>query len=138
MRYYFDTSIWLDLFEKREEFPYKFTSVQRLLKYIRLHNDKIVYSKAVIDELRKLGYSSFELGILFRRFRQLLIRVWQTKHHYGKAKDLAAKRDIPFFDALHALLAREAKAILISRDKDFQRLQDIVINKKPEEIIQAS
>ncbi len=53
MRYYFDTSIWLDLFEEREECN-KFTSVQQLLRHIRNHNDKIVYSKAIIDELRKL------------------------------------------------------------------------------------
>lgn len=134
--YYLDTSIWLDLFEEREEHDiHKFTIARKLVKRVRLHNDRLVYSKVIIDELKSLGYTPFELTFLFRKFRPLLLYVWQTQHHLGRAKDLSVKRNIPLFDALHDLLARTAKAILVSRDKDFQQLQDIVITKRPEDII---
>ncbi|MBI2047107.1 PIN domain-containing protein, partial [Candidatus Pacearchaeota archaeon] len=54
---------------------------------------------------------------------------------FGKAKDLSKKRDIPLFDALHALLARDQRATLVTRDKHFEKLSDIISYKKPEELI---
>jgi len=42
---------------------------------------------------------------------------------------------VPFFDALHAVLARDNKAIMVTRDKHFDELLDITKYKKPEEII---
>lgn len=97
MRYYFDTSIWLDLFEEREEHN-KFAAIKTLLEHIRIHHDTIVYSKAIMDELIGFGYTKYELFPLIQHFSPLLLYVWQNSYHYGKAKDLASKRNIPLFD----------------------------------------
>ena len=60
-------------------------------------------------------------------------------HIYLEQIDAACKlmqqRSIPKGDALHAILARDNNALLISRDKDFQKLKDIVKVYAPEEVI---
>ncbi len=44
---------------------------------------------------------------------------------------------VPFGDAMHAILSRDHEAQLISRDeKDFNKLKDVTIMKKPEDLIQ--
>lgn len=52
-----------------------------------------------------------------------------------EAKDIAKKRNLPKGDTLHAIIARDNKAILVSRDKPFKKLKDFCIVVKPEEII---
>ena len=53
----------------------------------------------------------------------------------GKAKDLAAKRNIPKMDALHALIARDAGALLVTLDHHFKELTDITKSYQPNELI---
>ena len=129
MRYYFDTSIWIDIFEGRDRLS------KKLLDKIIYEDNRIVYSQAIIAELIGFGYHFFDIKDLFRPFRYILTYVLIAKHNLGKAKDLASKRGIPKRDALHALLAREYRAILVTRDRDFERLRDIIISKRPEELI---
>ena len=38
-------------------------------------------------------------------------------------------------DALHALIARDNKCIMVTRDAHFKKLLDIINPKKPEDII---
>ena len=136
MRFYLDTSIWLDLFEERnEEHLHKYTLIQQLLDKIMQLNGFIVYSKIILNELADAGYSFYELPILFKPYRPFLIYVSYNHYHAGKARDLALKRNVPLADAFHALLAREHKAILVSRDRDFKRLRDIIVTKAPEELL---
>ena len=52
-----------------------------------------------------------------------------------EAKKISEERGLPFGDVMHAILARNNNAILISRDKHFQLLKDICEVVKPEEII---
>jgi len=135
-RYYFDTSIWLDFFENRDEpnFP-KGKWVQEFVERIIEANGKIVYSDLVLVELQVGGYSSFEVEVLFKQLKSVLVFIESTEKFQRKAKDLAGKRNVPKGDALHALLAREAKATLISFDRHFKELQDIVKTKKPQEVM---
>ncbi len=135
IRYYFDTSIWLDLFEDRNEpnLP-KGKLVEDLINTIVKNNDIIVYSDLIIDELSSLGYSTYEIEELFKPFLRFLIFTEHTEKHLGKGKDLAAKRKVPLFDAMHALIARDTKAIMVTRDKHFMLLVDIVKSKRPEDV----
>ena len=57
-RYYFDTSIWLDFFENRNEpnLP-KGTLVKKLLKNVIRESDMLLYSTAIRDELLDLVYT---------------------------------------------------------------------------------
>ena len=134
--YYFDTSIWLDFFENRDEpnLP-KGRWAQELVKRIVMEESKIVYSDNVLIELNVLGYSYYEINQMFKILRPILIYVESNLKQVGKAKDLALKRDIPKRDALHAILARENKAILVTLDKDFQKLVDIAKPNNPKYLI---
>lgn len=136
MRLYFDTSIWLDLFENRDEpmIP-KSSYVKELLRKIIRDNDRIIVSDLVFEELQGLGYSFFDIETLFKPLQPLLCNVEATPKQYGKAKDISQKRDVPFIDAVHALVARDYAATFITRDRHFQALCDIVRTAKPEALI---
>lgn len=133
-RYYLDTSIWLDLFEERNEpqLP-KSDYAESFIASVISKSEKIIYSDAIVEEVAKHGYGFWEVERLFERFRRILVYVEAGARQFKRAKDLAAKRSIPVMDALHALIARDYKVILVSRDKDFDRLRDIVETKKPED-----
>ena len=135
-RYYFDTSIWLDFFENRNEpnLP-KGEWANKLINKIISEDNKIAYSDAVKDEIVDLGYSIGEVENLLEPLNRILIFVEATKKQFGKAKDLSAKRSVPLFDALHALIARDNKAIMVTRDAHFKKLKDIIKYKRPEDII---
>ena len=58
-----------------------------------------------------------------------------TEKQARKAKDLSSKRDIPKGDALHALIARDNKATLVTLDNHFKKLLDITKPKRPQDLI---
>lgn len=135
-RFYLDTSIWLDFFENRDEpnLP-KGTWAKALIKNAIANNNIIIVSEVVKNELLVQGYSRYELEYLFLPLKKILHHVYSTQKQFGRAKDLAKKRDIPLFDALHALLARDHRALLITLDHHFQQLADIVKPHHPQEFI---
>ena len=134
--YYLDTSVWLDFFENRNEpkIP-KGDWARELLAKIIKNDDKVVYSDIVLIEFGALEYSPEEIKRMFDQINSILIFVESTPKHLKKAKDLSAKRDIPKGDALHALLAREHKATLVTLDRHFQKLADIAKAKRPQDLI---
>lgn len=117
MRYYFDTSIWLDIWENRDEanLP-KGSNARKLLKRIIQSNEEIVYSDIVVSELVENGYSFWEVEHIFASMSLILVYIEQSEKIFRKSRDLAMKRGIPIKDALHALLARSSKSIIISRE----------------------
>ena len=125
-RFYFDTSIWLDFLEERNEstLPKSYWA-KELVKKITLKGDEIIFSDNNMIELVQLGYSEFEIEEIFERINTI-IRVEATEKQLGMAKDLGLKRKIPKRDALHALIARDNHAILITLDHDFKKLIDII------------
>jgi len=126
----------LDLFEDRDEpnFP-KSIRAKLLLDNIAKEGGKLIVSEAIFNEMLIIGYSIYEINELFLPLEKILIKVYSTYKHFGKAKDLSHKRGIPVFDALPALIARDNKAILVTRDEHFNKLLDIIRFKKPEELI---
>lgn len=52
-----------------------------------------------------------------------------------EAAILCKQRKVAFGDALHAILARDNNAIMVTRDKHFLGLADIAEVKKPEDLI---
>ena len=136
MIYYLDTSIWLDFFENRNEpnFP-KGDLAHVLLSAIIDNDDKIIYSDITLLELIEIGYQIQEIRELFKRIKPILIFVKSTEKEARRAKDLSEKRDVPKKDALHALIARDNKSILVTFDNHFKNLLDIIKPKKPQDII---
>ena len=135
-KYYFDTSIWLDFFEDRDEpnLPKGKWSTELIEKIIR-NDDKIIYSEVVKDELIEQRYNLYEIDDLFQSLKKILIFTEVTKKQFGIAKDIALKRDIPTRDALHALIARDNKAVLVTLDHHFKKILDITKPNKPQDLI---
>jgi len=94
-KYYLDTSIWIDLFEDRNEpnMP-KGRWVQELVTKIIETNSKILYSDINIIELGVVGYSPQDVDNLLKKFKPILIFVESTEKELGKAKDLSLKRKV--------------------------------------------
>lgn len=135
-KYYFDTSIWLDFFEDRDE-PnlLKGKFAKELIDKIIKNDDKIIYSDNGVIELKMSGYSLYEIRDMLQFLKPILIFVESTEKQLGKAKDLSLKRNIPKRDALHALIARDNNAILVTLDKHFQKILDIIKPIRPQDII---
>ncbi|MBS3127576.1 PIN domain-containing protein [Candidatus Woesearchaeota archaeon] len=131
--YYFDTSIWIDIYDKR---GYHGEAAKKLMEKIIMGDHLILYSDIIILELKKLDFSEQEILALFKIAKpDHMRRVHTSKEHIEQARKLAKERDVPLGDALHALLTRENDAQLVSRDRDFEKLKDITITKKPEDLL---
>ena len=132
--FYWDANIWLDIYEKR---GYANEVATQLLKKIIIIDGVIFYSDLVVDELKKVGYSQYEINqILSIAKPDHLKRVHIYKKQIDEAREVARRQDVPEADALHAILARDNQFTLVSRDqKDFPRLRYIWPVKLPEELI---
>lgn len=136
-RYYIDTSIWRDLHEGRKD---RFRDLGewafQMFKKIRQNKDKIIYSDLVIEEL-SIAFDKQEIGRIFRLASEegVLERIEIKEQQAQEAAKLRRQLNVPFGDALHAVLARDSKAILIARDHHFEELTTIATIKKPEELI---
>ncbi len=135
-KYYFDTSIWLDLFEERDElnFP-KADHAKKLIKKIIQENSIILFSDLNEEELIATGYGFNEIPIYLGSLKKIIWPIDAAQKEIRKAKDLAERREIPQHDALHALIARNQHAILVASDRHFQHVKDIIISKRPQELI---
>jgi predicted nucleic acid-binding protein len=133
MNYYLDTSIWIDIYDKR---GYNGEIAKKLMEKIIICNKKIIYSDVVILELKKLGFSEYEINQMFSIAKPDNLKlVHSTKNQVEESQRLAKQRDVPLRDALHAVLARDIDAKLVSRDWDFEKLKDVTKAKKPEDLV---
>lgn len=72
---------------------------------------------------------------MLKPFKSVILFVEATEKQIGKAKDLASKRKIPKRDAIHALIARDNRAILVTLDRHFKEILDIIKPKRPQDLI---
>ena len=133
-RFYPDTSIWRDYFEDRGngvrplgEFAFQF------LKECRKWKCQILYSEPVLFELKDFPKQWVEE--MFSSFRDLLVKVPVSEKQNMEARQIAEKRLLPFNDVFHAIIARDNEAVMITRDRHFDELVDIVESKSPEDVI---
>lgn len=111
------------------EFAFQF------LKACRQHKAKIVYSQLVVNEL-KTDYSDETIKQVFTDFENMLIKAEISVKQSDEAENLAVKRNgVHKADALHAILARDNDAVLITRDWHFDAVRGLVEVMKPEEVI---
>jgi len=135
--FYLDSSIWRDYCENREDrFRPLGEWALRLINKTIENKDIIIYSDFVIEEL-KIKYSEEEIKKIFEVIdkRNLLLKVDISESQAKEAAILCKKRKVAFGDALHSILARDNNAIMITRDRHFEELQDMVEIKKPEDLI---
>lgn len=132
-RYYFDTSIWIDIYEKR---GYHGEVAKKLLEKIILEDNLVIFSNYVEKELEDVGISETEIQNFLHVLKPDNIKKVQlTKEQGNEARRLVRQRHIPFGDAVHAVISRDTETQLVSRDWDFEKLRDITRSKKPEELI---
>jgi len=133
VKFYFDTSIWLDIVLDRGN---NGKVAKELLNKIIIFDQFVVYSDAVIFELQIVGLSNFEINNLLSLAKpDNIVRIKSTKEQTILAKQIAKKLNIPKLDVLHAIISRDCGAQLVSRDWDFEKIKNITKTKRPEELI---
>jgi predicted nucleic acid-binding protein len=115
-RYYVDTCVWIDFLTGRTENDFLIRCIYR--------QDVIIYSYILEKELIKHVDIS-RLRMIFSLLSEQLLKIDIEEIQKIEAADLSAERNIPFADALHAILARDNDAIIVTRDKHFESLHDI-------------
>ena len=131
--FYFDTSIWLDIYEKR---GYNGEFAKKLLEKIIRHDYIITYSDLTIIEFKQINYSQNEINQIFSIAKPNNVRrVHVYKEQIKEGVELARQRNVPKKDAIYAIICRDNFLQLISRDTHFEKLKDIAVAKKPEEFI---
>ncbi|MEK6921710.1 MAG: PIN domain-containing protein [Nanoarchaeota archaeon] len=131
--YYFDTSIWIDIYDKR---GYNGEVAKKLMEKIILQDSYVLYSDVVVLELKRLDFFESEINQMLGIAKPDHIkRVQSSRNQIEEAKNLAKQRNVPLRDALHAIIARDNGAQLVSRDWDFEQLKDVTNTKKPEDLL---
>jgi predicted nucleic acid-binding protein len=134
MKYYLDTAIWIDMHENRtDRFRPLGEWAFELLRKIRKEKHTVVYSDILIDELLR-KYSRQEIQKIFG-IAQQLEKVITHKEQLKEAAKLCKYLKIPWGDCLHAILARDSGAIMVTRDRHFEQLHCIIKAKKPEDLL---
>jgi predicted nucleic acid-binding protein len=135
--FYLDSSIWRDYYENRSDNLRPLGEwALMLINNILESGDFILYSDFIIEEL-KIKYSEEGIRNILEIAdkRNLLLKADISESQAKEAAILCKRRKVSFGDALHAILARDNNAIMVTRDKHFLELTDIAEVKKPEELI---
>ena len=132
-KYYFDTSIWLDIYEKRGS---NGEAAFKLMEKAIEEDAIVAYSDMVVKEFKRLDYTLTEISVILSIAKpRNIMKVHIYREQAEEASKLAFQRGVPKADAFHAVLARDNDMLLVSRDGDFGKLKDIVQAKILEDII---
>jgi predicted nucleic acid-binding protein len=112
MKYYFDTCIWMDFLYERSK-----VVVERVFRL--LLNHEIIVSELIMAELER-HKSTLNLVEL-----KNVKWVHSSEEQRKIAIDISKKKDVPFGDVLHAIIAKENNAVILTRDKHFLKLRDV-------------
>ena len=135
-KYYLDSCIWKDYFENRSDrFRPLGDWALELIKKIIKEEGLFIFSDHLIKELEK-QYSHEVLDNFFEIIPiQSIIKVETTEQQAKEAFQIKNKLKIPYGDVLHAIIARDNDAILVTRDKHFYELAQKINVKKPEDLL---
>lgn len=136
-KYYVDVCIWRDFHENRED---KFRPLGEwafeMFRKFKENKSLVLYSELTTNELSK-DFNPEQIKEIFKIISEagLLQKVELRKQQFQEAAKLRSERKLPFGDCLHAIIARDNQAVMITRDTHFEELQDIVKSAKPEDLI---
>jgi predicted nucleic acid-binding protein len=133
-RFYVDTNIWLDLhLNRRDKFRPLGEWAFEFLNQAYHNGDEILYSDGVFMELLRVIDEEECMGLLkdFEARKVAQISGEQRR----EAEKLCSVRSLPLWDVLHAILARDNNAVMVTRDAHFLELMDLVEIKKPEDLL---
>ena len=136
-KYYVDTLIWRDYYEnRRDRFkPLGEWAFQFFKKAIK--EESLIFCSDFVEHELLKDYDEEKIKNMLNIIEDihLLIRIDIKAEQFKEAAGLCKERKVPFGDALHAIVARDLGAIVITRDHHFEELQDIAISKKPEDLL---
>ncbi len=135
-KYYLDACIWRDYFENRSD-RFRPLGEWALMFINRMVSEENIFiiSDHLINELMT-NYTYDRLTNLLKIIPEPLKKKIKTSNNQTKeAFIIMNKFKIPFGDALHAIIARDNNAILITRDKHLFELTMIVSVAKPEDLL---
>jgi len=146
MKYYVDTSIWLNLFKKEGDsskgVPYWQMAKEFIERVMFSKDDEIIYSDIVLREIRlKLGeYESNKVEKFFSK-EPKCVKVDLTNEDKAIARQLESQYqfEISFYDLVHMVLCKRFDCILVTRDKqliDISR-ENGISAYKPENITRS-
>lgn len=136
-RYYVDTCIWRDLAENRNDHHQNLgQSASFFLTQVIENNDLILWSIAVEREISHSPQKERILDLMISLHKKKrLDTVEPTAEQWAEAAHVSLQRKIPYLDAFHAILARDNDAVLITRNSHFANVRDLVLSRKPEDIL---
>jgi hypothetical protein len=134
-KFYLDTAIWRDYFEDRKdgirplgEFAFQF------LKNCEKKGCTVLYSGLVVEEL-KSDYPKERVAEVFSSFKHFIVEVPISNEQISEARKVVSSvKGTHIKDVIHAILARDNCAVMITRDKHFDALAHFVEVAKPEDI----
>ena len=132
-KYLIDTSIWVDLYEDRKGLqgePHGEHAFHLLTRILTLKHT-VVVTDFLIREL-ETRYSLPEINGMFAWFP--VTPIASTQEQLDAAELVSAQRNLPRGDCLYAVIARDHKLILVTRDRHFLQLWDFARAFRPEEI----
>ena len=133
MRFYVDTSVWIDLLENRSDGIRPLGELAfQFLQLCKKHGVELIYSDATIYELKQ--FSERLVEELLSSFGDLLVEAPVSNEQTKEAKLIAKERKLPPNDVLHAIVARDNEAIVITRDYHFDKLSDVAQSTLPEKV----
>jgi len=133
--YYIDACIWRDYWENRSD---RFRPLgEWAFRFLRsiADQDIVLISEMLLDELHKKYAPEEVVEMLDVVPAASRVDISVSSLQESEAKSLARERGVAFGDALHAVLARDCGATMITRDNHFWKLTDIVDVKKPEDLL---
>jgi predicted nucleic acid-binding protein len=133
-KYLLDTQIWIDHYLER--IPHGEAALKLILKIIA-EDSIIIFSNFIEKEMTDIGLSKTEIESLLSMIKPNHIKkVSVTKSQFEEAHRIAKQKNIPLGDSIHAIIARDNEAQLVSRDeKDFRKIKDIAIMKEPKDLL---
>lgn len=135
-KYYLDACIWIDYFENRKDrFRPLGEWAHSVIRKTVEKNNFVILSDYLIRELKR-KYSSEEVLKITNAIPKALQIITKANETQAEAAlKLKKKHNIPFGDALHAVIAKDHKAVLITRDTHLEKLKGYTQISKPEELI---
>lgn len=143
MKYYIDTSVWLNLFKREGDptkgKPYWKIAKEFIEKIMFSDANEIIYSGIILRELQiKLGEQAYCEKREFFVQEQKFIKVDVLNEDKVMARQLESKYNfnISFYDLVHLSIAKRLGLILVTRDTQLIRVaqENNVIAGRPEEL----
>lgn len=143
MKYYVDTSIWLNIFKKEGDsskgIPYWKLAKDFITKVILSEEDSIVYSGFVLKEVQ-YGLNNDKLFDSKRRFLKSepkfnFVKALNEDYRFARRLESEFNFEISFFDCQHIAISKRLGCVLVTRDnKLIENAAKYIKVSKPENL----